>query len=104
MTHKLVQVSLGYDGSHYPALADTSERWNGFLAAPRFDRATVERIAADFDADPNSAKLTIDDDGVWAWWDEYADEYPDPRGELYEWDADGRVALGAYGWTWCEEE
>ena len=64
----------------------------------------VKEIAADFATDPGSERITIDADGVWAWWPEYADEYADPRGERYEWDADGRCALGANGWIWLEAD
>lgn len=104
-----VMVTLGggsaADGAWvYPALADTSERWNGWLAAPRFDRKTLEEIAADFATCPGSERITIDADGVWAWWPDYANDYADPRGERYEWDADGRCALGANGWIWLEAD
>lgn len=103
-----VMVSLGgSDGDGvgvYPALADTSDRWNGWLAAPRFDRPTLERIAADLATDPNAERVTIDADGVWVWWEDYASEYTDPRGEHYGWDADGRCALGAHSWIWLEED
>ena len=104
MPESNVRVSLGGWGAGYPAVANTADRWNGWLAAPRFDRETLERIAADFAADPNSERLTIDASGVWAYWPDYASDYTDPRGERYEWDADGRCALGANGWTWLEAD
>jgi hypothetical protein len=104
MPESNVRVSLGGWGPGYPAVANTADRWNGWLAAPRFDRETLERIAADLRAVESGERVTIDADGVWSWFDEYADEYPDPRGERYEWDADGRCALGAYGWTWTEDD
>lgn len=99
---RAILVSCG-DFGPYPALADTSERWNGFIACPRFDRSTLERIADDLRDAESCERITIDAEGVWSWFDEYADEYPDPRGERYEWDADGRCALGAYSWTWMLE-
>lgn len=93
----------------FPALANLSERWNGWVAAPRFDRATAHAIADAINSDAPQrtgwpCRATVDADGFWYWEKEYAEEYADQRGECYVWDGDGRVAVGAFGWIWAEDE
>jgi len=92
------------DFGPFPALADMSVNWNGFVAAPMFDKATAaEIVAAVNDASAGDVRMTLDADGVWEWEEQYADEYADPRGKCYEWETDGRVAIGAFAWTWLVE-
>jgi len=102
---KCVNVSVS-DFGPFPALADMSINWNGFVAAPMFDRATAARIVDVVNAascPEYVVRMTIDADGVWEWVEEYSGEYSDSRGQCFKWHDDGRVAIGAFAWTWLAE-
>jgi hypothetical protein len=83
---------------------DPAVRWNGFLAAPRFDAWTVETIlAALADEDGSSIAHTWNDDGTLVLVETYGDEPDDvQRDEITPTD-DGLYALGSYGWVWTED-
>ena len=103
-------VIVGDEGP-FPALVDFAERWNGWLC-PSFDPQTAQVVVDTLNArmlewfpDPNdecASRLTMDAEGVWVFDNQGGDEYTDPRGQLYAWDDEGRVSIGAYGWTWEE--
>jgi hypothetical protein len=100
-----INVVVG-DFGPFPALADMSVNWNGFVAAPMFDKATAAEIVAAVNASSRPeyvVRMTIDNDGVWEWAEEYSGEYSDPRGQCFEWHDNGRVAIGAFAWTWLVE-
>jgi hypothetical protein len=82
---------------------DPRIRWNGWLAAPRFDAWAVEFVLAlmedptvtdaeerhEWNADGSLTLVTDNGDGPWT--------------DRIEPDEDGLYALGAYGWVWSED-
>lgn len=96
---------VGIDQPMFPALADPTDRWNGWLGTPWFDRATAQDVA-NWANDGEYTLITVTDEGVWFANLEYADEYADARGTLCEWraDIDGtpRATIGAWSWCWSE--
>ena len=118
MTSRMMNVTLD-GGESFPALVDPAERWNGWLC-PRFDRATAERIAADFakqraefGAEMVPFVITFDGDTVVVADTQYADEiaagfWGDPdevyRPERINPDRDGLYDVGSYSWCWYEDD
>lgn len=98
-------LMVGIDEPMFPALADPTDRWNGWLGTPWFDRASAQAVA-DWANDGESVHITIDDQGVWVLEYDWNDDYTDPRGELCPWrtDIDGtpRATIGAWAWRWSE--
>lgn len=88
----------GWDDESYPCLADLGQRWNGFVASPRFTRETVQKIT-DTLAEIGDDTFAFTKNGALVQIDETGSEF-----ELWEPDADGRYALGAFAWCWVETE
>jgi hypothetical protein len=96
------------------AVYDPSERWNGWLAAPRMDALSVVTVLTalngqytDADAAVYGHDWTFNADGSLTvverqWTHEYPNE-PN-HGETIPADADGLYTLGAYGWVWSEDD
>lgn len=102
---KYLPFMVGVDDPTWPALADPTDRWNGWLGAPWFDRETAVRIANDVNPD-GFVLITVDDEGIWKR-DLGYDLYPDTsKGDLSPWrtDIDGipRATIGAWEWCWSE--
>lgn len=79
----------------FPALVD-SQRWNGFLAAPRFSSGVVDDILSHHGINyvwEGSTVVVFDENAP----DPYGDD-ADPTAP----DGDGLYPLGAFGWTWVE--
>lgn len=81
---------------------EPTTRWNGWLGAPRFDAWTVEFVLGVTESMPDpSYRHEWEDDGTLVLVDISQDvEYVDKIAP----NADGFYALGAYGWTWAEDE
>lgn len=96
---------VGIDDPMFPALADPTDRWNGFLGTPWFDRQVAQDVA-DWANPDGFVRITVTDEGVWYANLEWADEYDDPRGELCKWtteiDGTPRATIGAWEWCWSE--
>ena len=109
-----LQVGIGDDGPFDavvtlagipPMYARGIPRWNGWIAEPRFDRATVDRIAAMLERDrADGSPSRIEWDGATAiLHDDGAEQdWPDQSPERIAPDPDGRYAIGAYSWCWYE--
>lgn len=94
-----------------PALYDPAQRWNGWLASPWLTREGVDQALTEIDK-VNAPEHRLE----WSWRDDlewgvttlrtvdhtYAESDPDDCSEVIYPRADGRYALGAYGWTWEE--
>lgn len=101
---KYQPVLVGIDGPEFPAVADPTDRWNGWLGTPWFDRETAQQVA-DWVNDEGTNRITIDDEGAWLFEGEHADDHDDPRGDLSPWtDINGtqRVTIGARNWCWSD--
>lgn len=124
--YRALAVTLGGDGPTYPAVVELGDgsqpltdsglgwrgdpvpRWNGWIAEPLFDRATVERIAAEC-ADIN-ARYGAESD--YLEWDGDTVILRNPQYEREGWtperiaprviDGTPRWSIGAYSWTWAE--
>ena len=83
--------SLGWRG-------DPFLRWNGWIALPWFDRATVERMAKDFEAWEDADQLRFDGDTLVVHSPVYADE--DERMEPTVIDGVPRWCVGGMSMTW----
>lgn len=92
-------VTIDGQNGPYPAKADPSERWNGFLAQPWFTRETVQRIVDDL-REENLTESTFE------WRGENGDvlvELLDGE-EIDSWGPgpNDLYAVGGYGWCWTE--
>jgi hypothetical protein len=109
MTTTVGFVNVG-NAVSYLAQYDPETRWNGFLAAPRFDALTVVEIFEEIErwnVAANSPEYGFDfefDGDVLVVTDrQWAEE--DPEGYLpdrIDPDEDGLYPVGAFGWVWSE--
>lgn len=84
----------------FRATYDPALRWNGWLGAPAFDRAEVERVI-EWAKDDNT--FAWDGDVLVHTENDYAAD--DPEGyepERIEPDAEGRYSVGGFNWCWSE--
>ena len=88
-----MQVTLTGDEA-FLGLVDPSVRWNGFLC-PEFSREEAEKVAEWINAD-RERKATWVDGTLFVTYDEYTD--------VYEANADGNYAIGAFAWVWQASE
>ncbi len=119
------KLLVSADGEHvYEAVADKSNRWNGFLS-PRFTLETVKQIAADcqkgieeFGRDSQDEILVLeapelneaDDEGeerkaavvLHIRWSYIHSDGPATCATVIAPGEDGRYAIGAWEWTWAE--
>ena len=111
-SHALKADYFDIDGQFGPlrGLHNPYHRWNGW-ATPWFPMESVVKIQAALEAFNKScvegerSTLTIDDEGVWYWYEDYSDDYDDARGQLeasIEVDGVTLYDIGGGGWTWHE--
>lgn len=87
------------DGTQtFRAIYDETLRWNGWIAAPRFERSEVERMPA-WAAEGHT--FTWDGDVLLLGTNDYADE-PGYAPERIEPNDDGTYCVGGFAWTWYE--
>jgi hypothetical protein len=98
----------------FPAEIDTQVRWNGW-ACPRFTREIAEQIAEASTKPPPGNPSLPPDYSSWHWRadvlvmkvnPEVTDYGPVESDYFDEWapDDDGKYHVGAYAWTWDDEE
>ena len=106
-SHALKAGHFDIDGQFGPlrGVHNPLHRWNGF-ATPYFPIDSVLRVKEVVEQEQDyPQKFTIDDEGVWYWVEDYADEYDDPRGRLeasIEFDGVTMYDIGNGGWCWDE--
>jgi len=109
-------VDLGGEGPVWLAVWQDDNRWNGWLAAPRFDAYTAVRIldmvnegggeTVDGEYVPNyyGYDWHFEDDGTLVV-ESIQNRYEDPEHnepERIEPDEDGLYTVGAWGWVWSQ--
>ncbi len=110
--HALQEGYFDIDGQfgRLRGLHNPWHRWNGW-ATPWFPIESVVKIQAAIERQNKEndgqyvQHFTIDDDGVWLWVEDNADEYDDPRGRLEACTVVDGVTLydiGQGGWCWDE--
>lgn len=97
-------VTLDCLASSYRCKADLTDRWNGFVAAPRFEKAELMRLLSDLmDAteDPGFDHISyaFDVDGTLVSYDEAGTHI-----EGWDPDPDGLYAFGERSFAWIEHE
>jgi hypothetical protein len=99
---KLKAGCVSTDGEQFfRAMYDPSVRWNGWIGCPWFDRAEAERIIPWASV---GQSFTWDGDVLVMVTHDYADD-PGYVPDRFEPDGpDGRYSIGAFAWTWYEDE
>lgn len=101
-----MDVTIGDEMKVFTAHVDRSDRWNGWLACPYFDRDEADRVAEWINDDlgydngepPIAAEWAIDVLFI----TEYLGDSNRESTTRIAPDFDGRYAIGAYAWCWTE--
>lgn len=104
MTYTETRVAWDEEVAIFPAVADLTQRWNGWVAAPFFDREAVDRIIAASD-DPEADVFHWEGDTLVQHRTQYeAYGEPDERIEPTLIEGVKRWCVGGFSWTWYEVE